>query len=170
MARVASTVWSARINNIVVNVDSLTEADRYLPHWQTGIGSPNMLMLAGGNMVVLTPVPDAGADNYSVSLDVVRRAPIPPTPDQFLTVGPELLDMIYDYAEHLAMFKEGFDGLASTQTLLDRFLRMAGVTSAIDWGQTQRKPALVSQTARDEAETPRQQEVRQSRIQEALRG
>jgi len=158
-ARAASTVWAARVNNVVVNIDSLTEADRYLPAWQTGTGAPGQVLLAGGNLVALTPVPDAGRPNYSVTLDVVRRAPLPPTPDQSLQVGPELLDMIYDYAEHLALFKEGPDGVTSSQPLLERFLRMAGVTEALDWGQTKHRPALVSQTARDEAETTRVQEV-----------
>lgn len=158
-ARASSTVWAARINNVVVNLDSLTEADRYLPTWQTGTGAPDTIFLAGGNLVALTPVPNVGTLNYSVTLDVVRRAPIPPTPDQPLQVGPELLDMLYDYAEHLALFKEGPDGVTSSQNLLDRFLRMAGVTAALDWGQTAHRPALTSQTARDEAETPRLQEV-----------
>jgi hypothetical protein len=157
-ARASSIVWAARINNVVVSIDTLTEADRYLPNWQTGTGEPGLLLLAG-DLVALTPVPNAGTTNYSVTLDLVRRAPIPPTPDQPLQVGPELLDMLYDYAEHLAMFKEGPDGVTSTKPLLDRFLRMAGVTSSIDWGQTIHRPALTSQSKRDEAETPRMQEV-----------
>lgn len=153
-AKARSTVWAARINNVVVPIDTLSEADRYLPRWQTGTGVPELVLIAG-DLVALTPVPNAGATNYSVTLDVVRRAPMPPTPDQSLQVGPELLDMLYDYAEHLALFKEGPDGVTSTQPLLERFLRMAGVTDALDWGQTARRPHLVSQSARDEAETPR---------------
>lgn len=161
MAKTASSVWAGRIQNQVAEILSLTEADDFSPGWQTGVGTPQTVLMAGRNLVALTPVPDMpGVDlNYSVTLDVVRNAPIPLTPTDFLQVGPELLDAIYGYAVSLALTKEGLSGITDSQGLVEQFFRMAGVDVGILTAQTPNRGPLTDQTKREESHTERMVEV-----------
>lgn len=162
LAKTYSSVWSVRVNNVVVPLDSVQQADNFLSTWQTGTGQPNLALLAK-NLVALTPVPDKpGIDiDYGVTVDVVRNAPMPPSLTDFLEVGPELLDALYQYVEHLAVLKEGAPLLETTKPLLDNFLRLGNVSVAIDWAQTPNRKALTDQTDRDEQQTERMQEMTQ---------
>ncbi len=92
---------------------------------------------------------------YGVTVDLVRNAPIPVALGDYLQVGPELLDTLYDYIEFQALFKEGGPAIQANQPLLDRFFRTAGVEVAIDTAQTPNLKALTDQSSQDERHTAR---------------
>lgn len=152
VAQAWSTVWAARVNNVAVQIEAMTEADDYDTTWQSRIGQPTTLLSAGCNMVGLSDVPD---DVYSVTLDVVRSAPVPVLPGDFLQVGEEVLDGLLGYCVHLAMTKEGFPAVQESQPLLEQFMRLAGVTLAIDSASTSNKNVLTGQSKQDEIHTAR---------------
>lgn len=154
LAKLASVVWASRVNNIVVQTAALTEADQYRPFWQGVQGVPEQLLTTASTMVAVRNVPDGV---YSVTVDLVRNAPVPSAAGDFLQVGPELLDMILDYAEHLALFKEGMSAIQESMSTLERFYRTAGVSLAVDTASTPNRKPLTDQSQDDERQTPRQE-------------
>jgi hypothetical protein len=156
IAKTASTIWAARVNDIPIDMGPLTESDDFDAGWQGRTGSPVTLLTTTGTLLALSPVPDAV---YGITVDAVRNAPVPASLSDFLQVGPELLDTIYDYVVHLAELKEGAPAVKDSQPLLDRFMREAGVTVAIDFASTPNLKPLTDQTRQDEMHTARMEQT-----------
>jgi len=154
LARAASVVLAARINGQPIQLDGLANFDQFSRGWQRIYGTPVAAALAGCNLIALTPIPTA--TSHLVTLDVIRNAPIPVAGSDCVGVEGRVLDAILDYAEHLAMFKEGPDELQASMDLLDRFMRVAGVQTSINWASVMNLPAMDNQHRYDERELPRQ--------------
>ena len=152
LAKRASIVWSARVNDVVVQVASLNDCDQFRVFWQGTTGRPTQMLTTGSDLVALRNVPDG---IYGITVDVVRNAPVPVASGDYLQIGPELYDTILDYAESLALFKEGFDVIQSSMPLVERFYRTAGVSLNVDAASTPNRTALVDQSKQDERQTPR---------------
>jgi hypothetical protein len=102
MAKYAPVVLSAQINGSYTFTDSIANLDSFLSTWQSTIGTPTFLGMEP-NLIAVGPVPsEAGA----IQLDVVRKAPIS-SGSAFVQIGREYIDVIIDYALHLACFKMG---------------------------------------------------------------
>jgi hypothetical protein len=139
-----------------VTVRSVPDADVYKRSWQTGMGAPTGVLTLGQTLVALAPVPNVPAQgNYAITLDVVRNMVVPVLPGDFLQLDAADLDIVLDYAQHLALLKEGAGQLSAAQPLFDRFLRLAGVTVAFDSASTPNRAALQQQTQQDQRTTPR---------------
>lgn len=111
---------AARIVNLPLNIDAVQNNDNFDPNWQAAdAGQPDTLLTAGLNLIVCSPVPDAGP--YSITLTVVRNAPIPTIGSDALQMGKDELDVILDYSQHLALFKSGGTEFIATLPLLQRF-------------------------------------------------
>jgi hypothetical protein len=95
------------------------EIDAASPQWQNRPGTPQDVALVGFNMAAIAPMPDG---IYSVTMDVVRRAPVLSDDGDQLQVGREQLDMLLDYAEHLAAFKLGGPEFQGTVRNANNFL------------------------------------------------
>jgi hypothetical protein len=122
----APALLAARIANVAIQVDSVRAADEFNTGWEAAApGMPQSALYAGLNLVALTPIPDAG--NYSVTATVVENAPVPVVAGDFIQVSRDDLDVIIDYAQHLASFKMGGAEFVSTSPLLERFLAKAAV-------------------------------------------
>lgn len=123
LARMLPVVLHAEINGIPLIPCTLAEEDAANPQWQNITASPSNpvqdLILAAPNLVALSAVPDTV---YSMTMDVVRRTPIPASDVTPVQVGREQLDMILDYAEHLAMFKVGGAEWRATERQANNFL------------------------------------------------
>lgn len=123
LARLLPVVLHAEINGVPLIPSTLQEMDASIPNWQniTASGSNPVqdLILAAPNLIALSAVPDGV---YSVTLDVVRRAPMPANDAAQVQLGREQLDMILDYAEHLAMFKVGGAEWRATERQANNFL------------------------------------------------
>lgn len=129
LIKVAPVVVNAEINGVPLDTDSLTNMDAYQQDWQTTLGVPDS-MAAIRTLVAVAPAPDA---IYSISFDVVCKAPVPAgilaqnvTDDAlFVQVGREQLDAILDYAEHLAAFKMGGEEFRATIKGAENFFNAA---------------------------------------------
>ncbi len=112
------------LNGVAVPPCAVFEMDSLIAGgWQNTSGQPNTLGIEAQNMIALSPVPDAGP--YSVRLAVARNAPTPTADGDFLQIGREELEVIYDYAQHLAMFKVGGVELARSEEQVKTFYSAA---------------------------------------------
>ena len=122
MARAFPCVLNAEIQGADILLESLQGLDSGRHTWQTSTGQPDLVALAGRNLVALANMPDG---IYSVTLDVVRNAVVPATDVADVQVGRECLDVLLDYAEHLACFKLAGAEFAATGRAMENMLRQA---------------------------------------------
>ena len=119
-----SIVWSSVIGKRV-NISSVAQLDAQRPDWERSSGMPRSLHLLNWNRFAVYPVPD---DEYVIELEVVRKAPIPTSDDDFIQVGREQMQAIWDYAQHVAMTK--CQGVEFQQSMA---LYQAAQQQADDW-------------------------------------
>jgi hypothetical protein len=153
-ARRSAVVLDARIGNglttSIVPVNAISEADYYLRSWQTTTGAPRRVLLAGNNLVALTPVPDNLAV-YTVTLNVIRNIPIPvQLSDCFYEGGAAVTAALLDYAEFLANFKEGPAQAQAAFPLLQRFFTVCGIAVDLQSALMPQRGSMLQQTAQDE--------------------
>ena len=70
----------------------------------------------------MSVVPDQA---YSVTLDVIRKTPIPISDAANIQLGREQVDAIVDYAEHLSLFKVGGAEFQATTRQANNFLKQS---------------------------------------------
>ncbi len=150
-AKLSSTVQAAYINDQSLMPTTIADMDRFSPSWQSLLGTPTKLALAGRNLLALSPVPD---QLYSITLDVVRNHPIPTLDGDFIQVGREHLNAIVDYAVHLAMFKQGGAEFAATISLKDNLFQLAMENNLRLKAQAGNLERLVGKTKKQEVEVP----------------
>lgn len=124
MGRYLPCVINAEIQGVSTIPVSLQELDSSEPNWMNSSNQPADVALAGWNILAVNPVPDSNGP-YSVTLDVVRNAPVPSADNTQVQIGREQVDMILDYAEHLAMFKVGGAEWMATELQAKNFTTQA---------------------------------------------
>ncbi len=141
LAKIMSTVLRGEINGQVIQSCALFDLDAGVPNWQDAIGSssnnlaaPNTPAFAGPNLVALYPVPGITLDvpdgKHSITFDVVRNAIIPINDSDFLQVGREWLDTLYDLVAFQASFKMGGQELIAAMPLYKRVFQSAAEANA----------------------------------------
>ncbi len=117
------SVIRVQVNGTPIPLDTMAALDSARPFWQNKLGKPNF---AGClyDLLALSDVPKTNA--YSISCDVVRSAPLPVLPGDFIQVGYEELPFILDLARHILSFKLGGEEFQTTFALYDNVL--AGAT------------------------------------------
>ena len=104
LARVSNFVRFGYQTGVPAFIDSIAELDATNPTWPSQLsGTPDSMGLAG-NIALVTPIPDNTP--HSLSFDITPAFPIG-GPLDYVQVGREVLDIIIDYAQHLAYIKEG---------------------------------------------------------------
>lgn len=163
LAKIMSTVLRAEINGISVQSSALFDLDAGVPNWQDAVGSgsnnlatPETPAFAGPNMLALYPVPGATlavpSGDHSVLFDVVRNAIIPIDDGDFLQVGPELIDVLYDLVVAQCAFKQQGTDLAGTMGHLKRVFSAAAEQNARLKENSAEFPILATQ---EEVDRPR---------------
>lgn len=118
----APALLGARINDVPVVVESVTNGDLYDANWQgAAAGTPVAIYYSGMNLVGLSPKPDTGP--YSVTLNVVRNMVLPTIDEDYLQIGRDDVAACLDEAQHVAMIKCGGAEFAATLPLHANFLR-----------------------------------------------
>lgn len=146
-------VLQAEINGIPVLTATLEELDAYLPTWQNSTGTPGAVASAGANLVAVGDrVPDG---IYSITLDVVRRFPVPTGDGDWVRVGREHLDAVIDYALHVAAFKMGGAEFEATMPHYERLLRLAAVHNDRLRAQAPTHRRLEGQSLKEGKQRPR---------------
>jgi len=122
MAKLYASAMAGMINGVPCQLCSIEDFDGQSFRWQSTVGRPTVLAMAGLNLLATNKVPDA---QYGITLDVVRNAILPTADGDFVQIGKEYLDALYDYTVHLALFKKGTAEVQSSTPLYERFMRIA---------------------------------------------
>ena len=153
MARAAAVVLSAQIEEQQVTLSSVADADFYSASWPLVPAIPKKVLTAGHTVVALCPPPGVppGGGDFDVLLQVVRNAPVPTVGADVIQIGAELIGDILDYAQHLALLKEGAAQIQAGKSLLDNFMSLCGTTVAIQSASQPEEKAAAGQTPQDAA-------------------
>lgn len=122
LADAAATVVQAYWNNLPLQVVTLAELDSLNPTWQNDRGTPQYIAMAGLNIVAISPVPNGV---YSVTVDIVQNAPMPAGDSSQILIPRDVADVIVDYSQHVAAFKQVGEEFFATAPLLERTGRLA---------------------------------------------
>jgi hypothetical protein len=156
LAKLLPVALHAEINGVPLIPSTLQEMDASNPNWQNVASNSRNpvqdLVLAAPNLIGLSAVPSTAT---SVTLDVVRKTPIPALALDPVQIGREQLDMVLDYAENLAMFKVGGAEWHSTERQANNFL-LQSVTFNQRMSASARAAASAAfQSEREESGIPR---------------
>lgn len=122
----APALLAMRLGNVILQVDSVRSADLYNASWESQPATtPVETLQSGLNLIALAPKPSAGP--FSLTASVVQNAPVPVNDNDFVQVGRDDLDVILDYAQHLAALKMGGAEFLSTMPLFNRFMAQASI-------------------------------------------
>lgn len=148
-------ILQLRLNNLALWVDSVKNADEFSTDWQAlPQSTPMNAYVAGLNMVAFSPEPEDGV-TYSATATVLQNAPIPSLPGDFIQVGRDEYDVIVDYAQHLALLKNGGDEFLRTKDLYARFVRQAALSNSKLTEMGEFKQEIYGTSQREEVSNPR---------------
>ncbi|MBO0758621.1 MAG: hypothetical protein J2P54_22470 [Bradyrhizobiaceae bacterium] len=121
MMQTAPALLAARIDNVPVIVDAMSNGDFYDANWQgKKHARPKKIYYSGLNMLGLSPIPDRV---YSVTAPVICNMPLPYDEEDCIEVGRDDFFAILDLAQHIAMLKLGGAEFQATFPLYANFLR-----------------------------------------------
>lgn len=83
-------------------ITSVAQWDQVRPTWRQTTGTPRSVAQLNWNTIALRPVPNGV---YALTFETVRRAIVPTVDGDFIQVGREHIQSIYDYAVHVALVK-----------------------------------------------------------------
>jgi hypothetical protein len=117
----------ATINGSPVNTPDVREMDGFAPEWQNNAVAWPSLVTAGIDLCA--PCPVAGSTPFGVSCVLVGNAPVPVLDTDFIQCSRDTFDVILDYAQVLASFKQGGEEFAATKDLEKGFYQFAAETN-----------------------------------------
>lgn len=124
-------IQRVEIANQPLDSSSLWDLDYGQPSWESESCAsgdlPQVFAPAGVNLFAIWPASFGGGE--PIIIDGVISAPDPASVP-FVNLGQSDLEMILDYAEHIAQFKEGGQEFDASQLLLQEFLKEAGSRNA----------------------------------------
>lgn len=123
VAQMLPSVTAAYVAGSPVILGDIWSADGYASGWQNLTpAQPTGVLMGCWNTVALTPTPDGV---YTITVDLLRNMPLPAVDADVVQVGKEIVDVILDYAEHLACFKMAGQEFSASMPLYERFTRTA---------------------------------------------
>jgi hypothetical protein len=102
MARYLSILWE---NDAGPRgpITSVSQWDQVRPTWRQEIGGPpRSVAQLNWNTVGVRPVPNG---IYTITFETIRKAILPISDSDFIQVGREHMQCLYDYAQHIALIK-----------------------------------------------------------------
>lgn len=151
--RAAASVMQAYYLGAQVPLSTVREWDTWCPTWQNlPEGPPQSVASAGLNLFAVSPPPDQA---YQIGVDVTASAPVPVLDTDYIQLGPEALEAVYGYAQHIAAFKQGGEEFQASIPLLENFIRVCGLFNAKLKNFSSMGTFLVDRQTRVEALRPR---------------
>lgn len=114
------------VNDEVMQSGSVFELDTWMSSWQNSPGTPQVSAMTGRNLLSLGPMADGV---YGITLDVVGNMPVPAGVADYIQVGRETLETIYDLSQCLLSFKQGGKEFTDTIPMYQNVLKMAGLVN-----------------------------------------
>lgn len=153
----APAILGMQRGNIPITVDAIRNVDQYNPQWQlAALGPPVKAVVAGQNLVTFAPITDPGYPSpYTMTATVVQNAPVPVATTDFVQVSRDVYDVIVDYAQHLASFKDGGEEFTATSSLYDRFMHEASLYNSRLAEMAQYERTIYPQAERELHANPR---------------
>ena len=96
-----SVLW-AELNGRRLTISSQFQLDAQRPMWENETGQPRSIQQLSWNLISVYPTPD---QPYLLAMDTIVAAPIPAEDTDYIDVGPQYVQAIYDYAQHIATMK-----------------------------------------------------------------
>lgn len=150
-----TTAMQCYINGRPASLNSVFDFDTFKPTWTTQ-GVPKTVGMLGSNLVAVAPVANG---EYSVIIDAVRNAPKLVNDADPVPIGREYLDVILNYASHLATFKQGGAEFQATFGDYDNFVKTALAYNNRMNAQNIYFETLVDRALREEKQVPLREEA-----------
>jgi hypothetical protein len=83
-------------------ITTVSQWDQVRPNWRQTTGTPRSVAQLNWNTIGVRPVPNG---SHAMTFEAIRKAPIPTSDSDFIQVGRESIQAIYDYAQHIALIK-----------------------------------------------------------------
>ena len=126
LANAMPWLLQAFVNEVAVDTTAVISKDRYSYQWETNAAAMPGVVIGGVDLCAVAPIPTALT---AVKLTVVGNAPQPSADGDFVQVPRDVLDVLLDYAQHIASFKMGGAEFKATMPLYQNMIRYAVETS-----------------------------------------
>ena len=126
LAKAMPWLLQAFVNEVAVDTTAVISKDRYSYQWETNAAAMPGVVIGGVDLCAVAPIPTALT---AVKLTVVGNAPQPSADGDFVQVPRDVLDVLLDYAQHIASFKMGGAEFKATMPLYQNMIRYAVETS-----------------------------------------
>jgi hypothetical protein len=122
IALLAGAPWilNANIENYPVDIESVSERDQFDPGWEYNANARQGIVTAGMDTFAYVPLQGVHPTSATV-LSLMQNAPVPVLDTDTIQIPRDVLDIILDYAQHIAMFKCGGQEFMDTVPLFDNF-------------------------------------------------
>jgi hypothetical protein len=156
LAKIYPSILLARVDDVPVATSTLMDLDSLIPNWPNTSGIPSTVAMVSYDLMALYPVPSSA--DAEITLDVVRKAPIPVDDADYIDVPREYLSTILDYAQHLALFKVGGTDFEASLPAYDQMVKTASLQNERLLAQAPYFDALRGQTRLEDERLPRRKE------------
>lgn len=120
LLRLMPVILALRLNEVPMSIGAVTGGDHYNPLWQTVAAGSPASAYTFMNLLAFSPMP--ANNNFTATVSVTRNID---TGNNFVQVARDDLDTIIDYAQHLAMLKQGGEEFYKTIPLYQNMQRKA---------------------------------------------
>lgn len=132
LARNATSLLSAQVDNYPMRIAGVHGADSWNPLWRDDVGYPRTILTAGWNLIYVAPLPGVTTEvtdgKYDIEIFVNKNAPKLVNDADTIDLAPSLLIMIEDFVCHLALFKTSGAEFSKTFSAYETLL-----TAAMDY-------------------------------------
>lgn len=150
-----TSILVAYLNGKPIQLDSIVDIDTNYFGWQNIIGKPNLIGLAGYNLLAPNKIPD---QPYSLLLRLITNAYLPVNDSDSIDVKPEYIEPLSNYCVHLAMIKDGVQAIKTTDQLRQTFLKIAIGNNIRMMKRGQSVEEIFKKTKRQEEAEPTREE------------
>lgn len=129
LALMTSMPWivNAFLNEKAVDTPSVIGKDRNSYEWQSNTAAWPSVVVGGIDLVAPSPIPTALS---SIKLTVVGNAPQPAVDGDFIQAPRDVVDVLLDYCQHLAVLKQGEEGYIKSLPLFKNLVQYAMETNS----------------------------------------
>lgn len=129
LALMTSQPWlmNAFYDERAVDTPPVIGKDRNSYEWQSNPSAWWGVVVGGIDLIAPSPIPTVP---ISLRLTVVGNAPQPTSDSDFIQAPRDVIDVLLDYSQHLAVLKQGEEGYIKSLPLLKNFLQYAEETNS----------------------------------------